>query len=427
MPVIVTPTPELVGTNNDFTVESTAELLDEIQFWAPSNQKYNRLKRKANQKQKDQTTIIQSSFNDLNESRKIIPYGNGLVQGIVRAFQQDLHLVLRPDDIWLTIVIQFSLYINANAESLRSKFVSHEGDKNLCIDITPLSPWHVDAGKFAELMATLAQQNIVDDELRDWFVPSFSTTTAADRAVASVCMLGSLQKYFNFILFGGCGFPSVTLLGEKDDWAEILHRIGRLRDYGEEAEEWSQLLFPVVERMVTSFDEPDSPRIKDFWLRACHSAGRDGSGDVETLSGWITAFNFWSEKGLRVPKFDESEFRSTVWGIGTPMEERKPLTLDGVTYPVIRPREVSKAVVSVPVKVVDMETALEHEITLLAGCIGMSPVGNDLKDHISTVQPRSGWWMIEDSVKRIIASPHVLRSGRSLDRVPFSKSWKKTK
>ena len=41
------------------------------------------------------------------------------VDGIIRAFQQDLHLTIRPDDVWLAILTQFSFYVNNIEEPFR--------------------------------------------------------------------------------------------------------------------------------------------------------------------------------------------------------------------------------------------------------------------------------------------------------------------
>ena len=67
-------------------------------------------------------------------------------------------------------------------------------------------------------MGRLLEKNIVDPELREWIIPDFSTTTRDDRVVASVLMMGTLQKYFSYTLSIVCGLPSVTLLGTEEDW-----------------------------------------------------------------------------------------------------------------------------------------------------------------------------------------------------------------
>ncbi len=56
---------------------------------------------------------------------------NGFVSTVIKCYNQHHNLVLRPDDIWIAIMSQFSLYINANAEEFRNKFVSFDGKKEL--------------------------------------------------------------------------------------------------------------------------------------------------------------------------------------------------------------------------------------------------------------------------------------------------------
>lgn len=154
----------------------------------------------------------------------LVPYKNGVVNGIIRAFQQDLHLVLRADDMWLAIIIQFSSYVNGHAEEMRELFVSHESKKKLVIDVRPQSIATIDFQDMASRFAGLIQANVVDPGFKDWMLPDFSTTTAGDVGVAAMVMMATMQAYFDFTLRGGCGFPSVTLLGERADWVHLLQK-----------------------------------------------------------------------------------------------------------------------------------------------------------------------------------------------------------
>jgi len=40
---------------------------------------------------------------------------------------------ITPDDVWLTIMLYFSSYVNNNAEQLRKAFVTHEAKKQLVV------------------------------------------------------------------------------------------------------------------------------------------------------------------------------------------------------------------------------------------------------------------------------------------------------
>ena len=68
---------------------------------------------------------------------------NGLVGAVIKAYSYHHALVLRPEDFWMAILAQLSFYVNANAEELRSKFVAHEGKKELeIVDDGALRSWN---------------------------------------------------------------------------------------------------------------------------------------------------------------------------------------------------------------------------------------------------------------------------------------------
>lgn len=100
-------------------------LRDLLQDLAPKNPK-------APENSKSNSTIIQSTLTE-EVASKILPSGNGLVHTCLEAYNRHRHLVLRPDDIWIAIVTQFSFYVNKHSEELRSFFVAHEGKKELVV------------------------------------------------------------------------------------------------------------------------------------------------------------------------------------------------------------------------------------------------------------------------------------------------------
>ncbi|KAK1766020.1 hypothetical protein QBC33DRAFT_620912 [Phialemonium atrogriseum] len=139
---------------------------------------------------------------------------HGLVRAALEAYNYHHHLVLRPEDVWFAVLTQFSFFVNAHAEELRS-----------------VDPDQPDMGLMCRNMTKLIDANVVDPELRAWIMPAFSTTTMHDEVVASVIMMGTLQKYFDYAFdCSCCGIPTVTLLGERSDWEDIQRRIEKLSD-----------------------------------------------------------------------------------------------------------------------------------------------------------------------------------------------------
>ncbi|KAJ7732776.1 hypothetical protein DFH07DRAFT_700551, partial [Mycena maculata] len=61
---------------------------------------------------------------------KIIANENGFVNTVMSAYSNHYALI-RPDDVWLAIIAQFSFFVNANAELLRANFVAHERKREL--------------------------------------------------------------------------------------------------------------------------------------------------------------------------------------------------------------------------------------------------------------------------------------------------------
>ncbi|KAL6886051.1 hypothetical protein GGI43DRAFT_431858 [Trichoderma evansii] len=405
--VVTRPNPEVIGSNQDETVHSSDQLFQAMPRFNPPFPKgmdfvdavdLGLYKPPGVKSRK----ILHSSFVDIDQNPdiKVVPYGNGLIEGIIRAFQQDLHLILRPDDIWLAITTPLSFYVNAHAEELRHLFVTHEGQQQLVVDLTPQTMENLDVAYAVVLFSREIQANVVDPELASWMLPNFSTSTSNDISVAAMVMMATTKVYFRYIIMAGCGFPSVTLLGEREDWVNLLERLPKLAIFGDETEEWSKLLTKIIEKMIETYDYPDDQTTKDFWMKAVHEAGSEGSwpGGLETLSGWLTAFCFWDSEGQTVHQYTDKELLEYD---DAKLEDRKRLIIDDVVFPIIRAGRVPKGLVQVLITVIDSSTNLEYNTTVIAGSVGMTETASENEAVYDTFQPRSGWWMLQDSVKSI--------------------------
>jgi hypothetical protein len=79
--------------------------------------------------------------------------------------------------------------------------------------------------------------------------------------------------------------------------------------------------------------------------------------------------------------------------------------LDDITYPVIPFTSIPKGVALAPVTIEDLGTGLKHKTTMVAGSVGMTATAIGSGKDLTIVQPRSGWWMLEDSVGPILGNP----------------------
>ena len=334
--------------------------------------------------------LIDSSFS-CNLPPAILPANNGFVAAVVDAYSSHHHLSIRPEDVWFAVLTQLNAYINAHAEELRHQFVSHEGQKPLVLKAGG-TRFSADYERLTEEMTGLIQQNVLDPELSAWIMPAFSTTTKHDTAIASILMMGAMQKYFSYGIELLCGLPSVTLLGEKADWELILARLDKLTTFGEEPTQFCRLLKPVLSRFVRTFEDPATVDVVDFWSRIV-SVHRYGSGS-RSYSGWITAFCFWNDKGGLTYKPEQNSY------VNAPQ-----LSLDGVVYNVVKSGAVPSGWSKVPVKIND--NGYEVEAVMIAGSVGIncSSTGTKLANGtvgLDTMSPETGWWIFEKITPRAL-------------------------
>ena len=367
------------------------------------------LKASCEQEAKTLKSMTQSSLSPPTLQEKHISSStNGFVYTCFEAYSSHHHLTIRPEDVWLAILSQTSFYVNAHAEELRHLFVKHEGQKEL--EVVAVGTRHsVDFGDLARRMTQEIEKNVVDPELREWMLPAFTTTTDSDVVVASILMMGTMQKYFSYGMCLMCGIPSVTLLGERKDWEEIERRIPKLERFGSESAQFASLLKPILRGFLDSFDNPGSPAVKDFWSKIAHETG--GSGPY-LLSGWITAFCFWdvdgkcmfSGKAQPPPTLEDFQTR------------RAGCELNGTLYHRVDTLDIPPGFTSVPVVVND--NGDKFKAKMVAGSIGtlakdsVGLVGGTREQddahgnsNLDSVQPLTGWFMFEvsDAVREGVA------------------------
>ncbi|KAF8446972.1 hypothetical protein BDZ91DRAFT_752610 [Kalaharituber pfeilii] len=270
--------------------------------WEPSEKKVNRtsqqiltlVDRDAREQCKE---IVYSSLDPHKNHTNLIPAKNGFVGAVIRAYAGHFHLEIRPDDVWIAILTQLSLFINADPERFRGKFVAFEGKRNLTV-VAIGSRATLNYGLLAVEMGKLLQENVVDPELREWIVPQFTTTTLDDTIASSMIMMSTLKEFFNYEFKILCGIPSVTLHGEKKDWEVLLQKVEKLKNYGLETTMWYHLLEPILSRFVKAWDDPEGEWNQQFWARVATTQRPIGPcGTPRYITGWITAFMPFNNEG----------------------------------------------------------------------------------------------------------------------------------
>jgi hypothetical protein len=360
----------------------------------------------------------------------LVPNPNGFVATLLDAYSQDRALVIRPDDVWLAILCQFNLFVNARAEVLRANFVAHEGKKELVIYVNEdgATRYTVEFGKIARQFTDLINENVVDPALRVWATPNFTTTTVNDTTVGAVLLMATLKQYYEYkVMIFGCGIPRVTLAGERADWVDIFGRLEKLKEYGLETTAWYHLLRPVIGSFVAAFDDPTNAANANFWQRIAHyEAGGSGRGDYYT--GWITAFTVFDKEGkwrgnpltmvrictsvpssllhyklttptqnAIVPQNDPSALTAAeFWARYLDRHAHRDLVLDDTPYHRLAGSAIPPGFAEVDVIVIDNN--MRFDCVMIGGHVAMR-VGSSGDEALSvggrddTVAPMAGWWL----------------------------------
>jgi hypothetical protein len=205
-----------------------------------------------------------------------------VVAAVHVAFMDHRPLCLSPDKIWLMIIQGVANHVNAHAEELRPRIVSHQGKITIQVrrdDFVKGSPENLWSEVFNEFSMQIRDH--VGEKIQ-LFVPNFSTTGPVEQAAAEIVLLDAMQSYFEYELTTVCGIPSITLEGTYDDWKGLAQRVRNFRELGLGC--WLDVLEPILSQFVRASLGDVDPA---FWQSIYRLNGQSG-GPV--ITGWITAF-----------------------------------------------------------------------------------------------------------------------------------------
>ena len=295
---------------------------------------------------------------------KMCKVHGGLVSMFVTAYCNHHKMKIRPDDFWQTIIIQFSFYINANAELLRDKFVNFPDKKTLVVVMTGT----LHTVNYAEFVEKMVNEQIIDNikdpEFVDWILPDFTTTTKNDRIAASVTIMATLQEFFTYVCSLRCGIPEVTLEGTLEDWIKLRKKIDNLKNYDINGYmiKWHSLLARILDKFI---DCMKGNVDLSFWDSICKIVPPQSSATY--LNGWVASFCVFTNKG---------EWQGNI--------------INEHAWPHVDFDNLPLGITSVPVLVI--ENGIYHKTHMI---VGQAAYEIDELDK-TCIRPRSDWSMILD-------------------------------
>ncbi|WP_309708642.1 DUF4419 domain-containing protein [Armatimonas sp.] len=289
-----------------------------------------------------------------------------LIEAIHRAFAEHRPLTLSPDDIWLTIQQGFAHHVNENAECLRHQFVSHQGKRELVVEVESFP--NDETWPDAIALWSASVREYIDPQLHAALVCNFSTTTPTIRTASEVALLDAFQRYFDYVILIGCGIPQITLKGTANDWHKIRQRIEFFTPY--DLDRWLVRLCPILDKLVeTAEGTPDI----EFW----HAIYKPAYAYLsEGVSGWITDLFPYLERQNKRFVNETLEYPRERWAIALKQFDGRGIAIEAF------PTGLSSA----PIQV-QPEGRL---LNLLAGFLGVTQDA-----ATGTLAPLIGWSICE--------------------------------
>ena len=162
----------------------------------------------------------------------------GFLSTVMAAYNNHWVLRTRPEDWWATIsqIIAIRIDRHAKDQAVREFFVSHEGKKQLTVEIGP-SLQGIGNEAFFQQMISQITENINKPNYTKIMESDFSQSNSVDRIVNSIMLMFSFQEYFEYRALLACGIPGVIMDGSEEDWQNLIIKLENLEE----------LLQPLVE------------------------------------------------------------------------------------------------------------------------------------------------------------------------------------
>jgi len=243
----------------------------------------------------DKKCICKTLYTESNGEKNTSCCSNGFFRAFANAYNKHGDVKITPDDVWITIMIYFKEYVNKNAEQLRTKFVAHEGKKDLTIitkNETEESQWDEFFVKIIEAIKINTSEGVVDKLKSD-----FSTTTRFEEIISTSAIMDTFKEYFKYGRFiPMCGIQNIWMKGSLEDWVKIKSKLSGLKEFDCDKNliKYVDKLTPIIDKFIDTYQNKVDV---DFWNRIMNfEHGRLGSGLTNYTTGWILKFFSMNEQ-----------------------------------------------------------------------------------------------------------------------------------
>jgi hypothetical protein len=218
---------------------------------------------------------------------------DSFVHGVIDAGIQHQHLIIRPEDVWFTILTQLNFWLR--------RF-------QLLDDSPAKAPKPHIWGEFTWAMEKLMEDEVVSKDKTGslgWLGTNFSTKAWTDQTIANALFVASSvpapsPASREIVLAGEIGIPSITLSGVQSDWELLVQKLNKLEGLGGQPASYSHRLRPILKRFVMTFQEPNSREAREFWDNAIIQRSQSSPDLSHVLTGWLGGFIYWDPAGYTI-------------------------------------------------------------------------------------------------------------------------------
>jgi len=233
-------------------------------------------------------------------------------------------------------------------------------------------------------------QNTVEDTV-EILECNFNSSTVEEKIACRVAIMDICKEYFKYSLCGGCGFPSITLDGTKEEWILLYKKTQELLNKKVSKKfglKWRLTLLPILLKFVDCYDG-----VIDclFWNTALRRAGSMSGNTVEKntevynwrdwYSGWVNIFfpYVFSENGEM-----KENYCCTPYSIDQDYVKR--IVGHGPNF-----RSLPIGLSSAPVELLDLSTNKKYNLKFASGFLGVTQDEKTL-----AICAQVGWFIAEN-------------------------------
>ncbi|OAA63597.1 hypothetical protein SPI_03760 [Niveomyces insectorum RCEF 264] len=342
---------------------------------------------------RNDTQVLMAVYDDstFEGVDQVLPSSESVVRGALQAWADHLHLVLRPDEVWFTILSQLFFYASAHPDRVAPLYQP----RNASAD--PMTLRDFEWFRVIQDFKYEAERRCTAPWLMLWAMPNFTTSTVVDEMTSTILLLGQDERHLDGSSRQqmrrrrpvpqqppsspssprACGLPSVTLQGAADDWAQLLAKLDRLPAFGAEPAAYRAQLVPILRRCLASFNEPDSAATRAFWNQivtattgAAPASPATPASAPEMVSGWLAGLFYWDAEGHVFGRRQQNGTANATTTTSDAGETGPTLTLDNVTYPAVAVADLPIAYARAPFLLHDYNNTDRFEAYVLAGTLG---------------------------------------------------------